>query len=471
MAVAPKTIDEFVTLVQQSQLVPDDRLETYLGNLFEIDALPEAPADLADVMCRDGLLTRYQAAELLEGKWKRFSIGKYRVLDKIGVGGMGKVFLCENPRMNSRVAVKVLPLATAVQPGVLERFEREAKLAATLAHPNIVRTFDFDRDGDLHFIVMEYIEGRTLQSLVAENGPMDFVQACDCIRQIAIGLQHSYEIGLIHRDVKPANIMVDTTGVAKLLDLGLARAPDDESDMLTQKYNPNAVLGTADYIAPEQIETSAVDIRADIYGLGGTFYYCLTGSPPFTDGTAAEKIGWHLSRQPDPIYKFRSDIPLPAVIVLNKMIAKDPAKRFQTPQEVADALAKWAGDRVGLSTAIKHDARNAPFSRDTSAATPPPTMAVEVAVVASAAGAESSQRPTAPVSAALPRRIDQQRSRREQLVEALRSPEGTDVPAKAVEPQQSGGRSLLVVLGLLVVAVATAYLCREALVRWWGGLW
>lgn len=468
---APQSIDDFVTLIQQSRLVSDDRLEAYLAELFAVNALPERPAELAEVLWRDGLLTRYQSEELLKGRWKRFSIGKYRILERIGVGGMGKVYLCENPRMNRRVAIKILPISTALEPGVLERFEREAKLAATLAHPNIVRTFDIDRDDDLHFIVMEFIEGQTLQQLVAETGPMSFPLACDCIRQVAIGLQHAHEVGLVHRDIKPANIMIDANGVAKLLDLGLARAPDDESDMLTQKYNPTAVLGTADYIAPEQVQHSAVDIRADIYGLGGTFYYCLTGSPPFGEGTPAEKMGWHQTRQPDPIYKHRSDIPLPAVFVLNKMIAKDPARRQQTPHEVADALEKWVGDRSDLAAMAVPDGPGGSANRRvTSSAESPPTMAMEIPV-ASAPASEAASTSAIRASVERPNRTDELWNRRPPVVEASTTPVpsasptsireslGSEVAAAPESSSNSTAGQVLTFVALLAVALATAYVC------------
>src|SRR5262249_27217213 len=156
-----------------------------------------------------------------------FSIGKYKVLERIGLGGMGQVYLCEHERMRRRVAVKVLPTSSLKDPGALERFEREARAAALLDHPNIVRAFDLDQDGQLHFMVMEYVDGPTLYDLVRQNGPMDIGRACHYMRQAATGLQHAHEAGLIHRDIKPSNILVDRAGTVKLLDLGLARFEDD----------------------------------------------------------------------------------------------------------------------------------------------------------------------------------------------------------------------------------------------------
>src|SRR4029450_5696071 len=211
---------------------------------------------------------------------KRFTIGKYKVLEKLGAGGMGQVFLCEHKLMRRRVAVKVLPTAKAEDPSSLARFYREAKAIAAVDHPNIVRAYDIDQDENLHFLVMEYVDGTNLQDLVKKVGPLDPSRACHYIYGAAVGLQHAHEIGLVHRDIKPGNILVDRAGVVKILDMGLARFFNDEEDILTKKYDEN-VLGTADYLAPEQaLESHTVDIRADIYSLGATFYYLLTGSPP-----------------------------------------------------------------------------------------------------------------------------------------------------------------------------------------------
>src|SRR4029450_13349026 len=211
---------------------------------------------------------------------KRFTIGKYKVLEKLGAGGMGQVFLCEHELMRRRVAVKVLPTAKAEDQASLERFYREARAVAAVDHPNIVRAYDIDQDENLHFLVMEYVDGTNLQDLVKKVGPLDPIRACHYIYGAAVGLQHAHEIGLVHRDIKPGNILVDRSGGVKVLDMGLARFFNDEEDILTKKYDEN-VLGTADYLAPEQaVDSHGVGIRADIYSLGGTFYFMLTGQTP-----------------------------------------------------------------------------------------------------------------------------------------------------------------------------------------------
>ncbi len=350
---APATLDEFLLLVQRSGLVADDRLDEFLRELDASRSMPADPAQLADRCVRAGLLTFLQAEQLLQGKWRGFAIGKYKVLERIGFGGMGQVYLCEHERMRRKVAVKVLP-TTGQEPGALERFEREARAAAALDHPNIVRAFDLDQAGDLHFLVMEYIDGPTFYDLVRQNGPLEVPRACHYVRQAALGLQHAHEHGLVHRDIKPSNLVVDRHGMVKVLDLGLARFHNDHADRITQKYDANHVLGTADYVAPEQTrDSSAVDIRADIYSLGSTFYFLLTGRPPFPDGSVQQKLLWHRSKEPEPIRSLRPEVPIGVTVIVEKMMAKQPERRFPTPLELAHVLAPWTQAPVPPPTDIE----------------------------------------------------------------------------------------------------------------------
>jgi eukaryotic-like serine/threonine-protein kinase len=339
---SPTTIDEFLELVLKSGVVEDKRLTTYVDKLRAAKRLPSEPAKLAGSLVQDGLLTRFQAEQFLQGKWRRFTIGKYKVLEKLGSGGMGNVFLCEHKLMRRRVAVKVLPAKGAEESSTLERFYREARAVAALDHPNIVRAYDIDQDDNLHFLVMEHVDGASLQEIVKKAGPMDVLRACHYIRQAALGLQHAHEAaGIVHRDIKPGNVLVDRNGIVKILDMGLARFFHDEEDILTKKFEEN-VLGTADYLAPEQaLDSHSVDIRADIYSLGATFYFCMTARTPFAEGTVAQKLIWHQTRQPKPVRQLRPEVPEGVAAVLEKMMAKDPSQRYQTPNEVAEALAAW----------------------------------------------------------------------------------------------------------------------------------
>lgn len=339
--IAQSTAEELLALVRKSGVVEERRLTAFLEK--EGTALPTAPPDLAKRLVQEGLLTNFQAEQLLEGKWRRFTIGNYRVLERIGSGGMSSVFLCEHRRMRRRAAVKVLPVSLASDLSALERFYREARAVAALDHPNIVRAYDIDQDNDLHFLVMEYIDGPSLQDMVKNSGPLEPVRAAQYISQAALGLQHAHEAvsGLVHRDVKPGNLVVDRNGTLKILDLGLARFFEDEADAITRKYEEN-VLGTADYIAPEQVlDSHGVDIRADIYSLGVTFYFLLAGKPPFAEGTVSQKLIWHQTRQPKPIRSIRQDVPEAMDAVIRKMMAKDPDARYQTPKDVVEALAPF----------------------------------------------------------------------------------------------------------------------------------
>ncbi|MGL6097975.1 MAG: serine/threonine-protein kinase, partial [Fimbriiglobus sp.] len=245
----PANVDEFLDFIQKSGTVEDPRVKSYLARLGGHGPIPADPKDLAQYMVRDGVLTSFQAEQLLQGKYKRFFIGKYKVLERIGSGGMGQVFLCEHKLMRRKVAVKVLPAAKAQDPASLERFYREARAVAAVDHPNLVRAYDIDQDENLHFLVMEFVDGTNLQDLVKKAGPLDPVRAAHYIYGAAVGLQHAHEMGLIHRDIKPGNILVDRGGAVKILDLGLARFFHDTDDALTRKFDEN-ILGTADYLAP-----------------------------------------------------------------------------------------------------------------------------------------------------------------------------------------------------------------------------
>lgn len=337
---APATVDELLDLVVKSGVTDDARLKAYTQKLASESAMPADPSKMAGQLVRDGHLTYFQAEQLLQGKWKRFTIGKYKVLERLGAGGMGQVFLCEHKFMRRRVAVKVLPTAKAEDPASLDRFYREARAVAAVDHPNLVRAYDIDQDDNLHFLVMEYVDGTNLQDLVKKAGPLDILRACHYIYGSSIGLQHAHEVGLVHRDIKPGNILVDRSGMVKILDLGLARFFHDEADDLTKKYDEN-VLGTADYLAPEQaLESHTVDIRADIYSLGATFYFLLTGSAPFPEGSVAQKLIWHQTRTPKSVKEIRPEVPDDVLAVVERMMAKDAAQRFQTPAEVMSALAE-----------------------------------------------------------------------------------------------------------------------------------
>lgn len=347
---APATVAEFLDLARKSGLVPDARLNELIDRHRAAATLPQTTDQFAALLVREGLLTFFQAKQLKLGRYKRFTIGsKYRLLELIGAGGMGAVYLCEHTLMKRLVALKVLPVEKLEdQSGSLERFHREARAVAALDHPNIVRAYDIDQHEKLHFLVMEYVDGNSLQEIIARHGPMDPVRAAHYIAQAAVGIQHAHELGMVHRDIKPGNLLLDRTGVIKVLDMGLARFFNKPADSVTEKYDQNCVLGTADYLAPEQAVSNNVDIRADVYSLGGTMYFMLTGQTPFPDGTIAAKLVAHQTRDPKPVEAHRGDVPPGMIEVLRRMMVKRADDRYQEPIEVAEALAEWADQDIGL---------------------------------------------------------------------------------------------------------------------------
>jgi serine/threonine protein kinase len=381
---APTTGAELLELMRKSSVVEEKQLARYLTDDGKVP-FDNEPGKLAALLVRDRVLTKFQAEQFLQGRWRRFTIGKYKVLDRIGIGGMGSVYLCEHKFMRRLAAVKVLPVARAQDPSALERFYREARAVAALDHPNIVRAYDIDQEDGLHFLVMEYVEGSSLQEIVRRDGPLEAARSARYISQAALGLQHAHEVAaIVHRDIKPGNLIVDRAGTVKVLDMGLARFFNDENDVLTRKYDEN-VLGTADYLAPEQVlDSHGVDIRADIYSLGATFYFCLTARTPFGDGTTAQKLIWHQTRRPKPVRSFRSDVPEGLIAVLEKMMAKDVLERYQTPAEVVGALAPWVEGSAGMAAGIAQERNAAAMEPDkfggshSPSAGPPPQSGLSV---------------------------------------------------------------------------------------------
>ncbi len=338
------TSERFLEIVEKSRLVDPRALSEFTSKLKAKygDKLPDDPTKVAAALRKVGLVTQWHTDKLLSGKYKGFFLGKYKLLGHIGSGGMSSVYLAEHTRMHDKRAIKVLPRTRVKDATYLARFQLEAKAIASLNHPNIVSAFDIDNDGDTHYIVMEYIDGVDLQVLVRRDGPLDPGTAAQLLAQAADGLAHAHQRGVIHRDVKPANLLIDSDGRIRLLDMGLALVAAQEDQSLTVAHNEN-VLGTADYLAPEQaLNSHTVDHRADIYGLGCTLYYLLTGKPPFPDGTLAQRIAKHQTEMPTSIKKIRPDCPGEIEGICVKMIQKDPQYRYQTAGDVAEALRRFA---------------------------------------------------------------------------------------------------------------------------------
>jgi eukaryotic-like serine/threonine-protein kinase len=336
-ALAPSSVDALLDLIRRSNILPPERLAALPGP----GALPADAVAASAELLQQGFITKFQREQLLLGRHKGFRIGPYVIREQLGRGGMGAVYLAEHLDLHRRVAVKILaPGKGEDQKLALERFLREARASASLDHPNIVRTFDVARASQTPYIVMEYVDGETLQHAVDREGALPYAVAAEYIAQAASGLQHAHEKGLVHRDIKPANLMRDRTGVVKLLDLGLART-DSARDKLTEVLDEGAVVGTADYISPEQAMNGTVDCRADIYSLGATFFTLVTGKVPF-EGNTTQKLMQHQMRVPPPLHEVMPDIPRELSAVVTRMLAKKPADRYQSAAEVIAALAPWA---------------------------------------------------------------------------------------------------------------------------------
>jgi serine/threonine protein kinase len=266
---------------------------------------------------------------------------RYRVLGLLGVGGMGSVFKAEHRMMERLVALKVINRALTGDEGAIERFRREVRTAAKLSHPNVVTAFDAEQVGDLHFFVMEFIDGNSLDRWVGKVGPLPVHEACNYIRHAALGLQYAHERGMVHRDIKPQNLLRTKDGDVKILDFGLARFASERKgkDSLT---HTGMAMGTPDYIAPEQAnDARTADVRADIYSLGCTLYFLLTGQVPFPEGTTLQKFIAHLEQTPRPVRERRPDVPAELEAVLTRMMAKKPADRYQQPLDAANALTPY----------------------------------------------------------------------------------------------------------------------------------
>jgi serine/threonine-protein kinase len=336
------TLDALLAALRDSGLLDEEQL----ARLPALAARFPDSAALTAELERTGWLTPYQAEELRAGRGGELVLGQYVVLSMLGQGGMGKVFKARHRLMKRVVALKVIRPALLAEPRAVSRFHREIEAVSRLSHPNIVAAFDADQVGNRHFLVTEYVEGTDLARLVKEHGPLPAGLACDCVRQAALGLQHAHEQGLVHRDIKPANLLLSrsaapgSTPVVKILDMGLARLHAEEGDGLT---HTGAVMGTPDYIAPEQAsDAHLVDIRADLYSLGCTLYFLLTGEAPFPGGTPMEKLFKHRYVAPRPVVVRRPELPPAVAAVVGKLMAKRPDERYQTPSELAEVLAPLA---------------------------------------------------------------------------------------------------------------------------------
>lgn len=304
------------------------------------DASVEA---LVAALVKAQALTRWQVKQLQAGKTGTFFISHYKLLDPLGAGGMGQVFRAADLNVPRRqVAVKILPRQTAT-PAAVSRFRREGAAALQLQHDHIVRCFELGQHGDIPFLVMELVDGATLKDYIARQGQLSVEETARIGYEVSLALEHARQQQIVHRDIKPSNILLTRDSRVRLADLGLAKFFGAQGEAQSVATQTGMLLGTLDYLAPEQAEDAKrADTRSDIYSLGCTLYHCLTGQPPFATGTEVQKIMAHREQLPVPIAERNKSVEnLFADIIEKRMLAKRPEDRYQTPAELAAALEPW----------------------------------------------------------------------------------------------------------------------------------
>jgi serine/threonine protein kinase len=340
------SLEQFSRLLAESGVISEVELQAFLGKLPDADK-PADGEQLAKRLVKEKKISAYQAQVVYSGKGKTLTMGSYFVLDKLGQGGMGMVLKAEHRMMKRIVAVKVLSPAVTKTKELAQRFQREVEAAARLTHPNIVGAFDAGESNGSPFLVMEYVPGDDLSSIVKKKGPLSVDQAIDCIVQAAKGLEFAHSQGVIHRDIKPANLLMDTNGVVKILDMGLARI--EASDVATQAdlTGTGAVMGTVDYMAPEQaLSTKHADARSDLYSLGISLWYLLTGKSAYEGDSLMARLLAHREQPIPSLRAVRGDVPESLDQVFSKLVAKKQVDRYQTATEL---IAELQACRTGAS--------------------------------------------------------------------------------------------------------------------------
>ena len=337
----PISVDQFKEALVASGLFETTQIETFWKSL-PVGRQPQDAESYAKLLVENDQLTAFQATELLSNSRTPLVLGDYLLLDRIGAGGMGQVFKARHRHMERLVAIKLVTEAMTKDASAVQRFQRELKAAAKLMHPNIVQAYDASVQHGVWYLVMEYVEGRDLAEILSTEGPFSAERAVDLIQQAAKGLAFAHSQGIVHRDIKPGNLLLGKDGTLKIMDMGLARIEDaPASDELTQT---GQVMGTVDYMAPEQaIDIKSVDARADIYSLGCTLYRLLTDQSMYDGATLVQKLMAHQNNPTPALQQLRPDVPAGLVAIFERMVAKKPQDRLQTMEEVEDALSGLTG--------------------------------------------------------------------------------------------------------------------------------
>jgi serine/threonine protein kinase len=349
--------------------------------------------ELSDRLVERGVLNAWQAKQLLDGRSK-FTLGPYRIVDSLGQGGMGHVYKAMDV-LGREVAIKVLPRDRST-PEAIANFNREIQALASLSHPKLVRALDAGYDGNVYYLVTEFVPGSDLRKLVRRLGPLSVESAASVISQVAEGLQHAHDQNMVHRDVKPGNVLVTPDGEAKLSDLGLAGPIYADSAAMRRAVEQDPrfgkIVGTADYLSPDHIKSPWNPTPAwDIYSLGCTLYYAVTGKVPFPGGTTADKARAHLELRPLDPRRLNHQLSDPFVDVLADMMAKEPAQRVASATQVIERLAPWAREAGGgIRTSMVKGIGQAPL------VTAPPVTAAATASATVAPATNSSASPVPP---------------------------------------------------------------------------
>ncbi|MBX9626011.1 MAG: serine/threonine protein kinase [Gemmataceae bacterium] len=375
-----------IQAVRDSGLVPPDDFPSVEQ---ELTALGEDPPAVMRHLVQAGRVTVHQLRKVVHGKTAELFVGPYVLLDKVGEGGMGKVYKGRDSRTGRLVGLKVVRPHLLANPVVRGRFHREVQTAHALKHRHIVEVFDSGEDAGRHYLAMDFVDGIDLSRLVREYGAVPVPEACEYLRQAALGLQHAHDQGIVHRDVKPSNIIVSgerfhpaqtEPTLVRILDMGLVRwvGFEEEDHPGTDLTRDGTVVGTPDYMAPEQAKNSkAIDHRADLYALGGAFYFLLTGKPPFPDGSPIEKILKHQIEPPPPLQAARPDVQDGLARVVRKLMSKKPAARFGSAAELAEVLQPFTwfrpDDRAPNFTPLPAGAPPAPQTLSGGSSTAVPT--------------------------------------------------------------------------------------------------
>jgi serine/threonine protein kinase/WD40 repeat protein len=338
----PSSVIELRECLLATEIVSEREFETVISKMPS----PSQPVDakgMAYELVRAGKITKFQAAAVLKGRQRNLLLGEYLVLDKIGQGGMGQVLRAQHRRMKRVVALKILSAAALNQPDALKRFMREAQAAAKLNHPNIVTAFDANDDDGVHFLAMEYVDGKNLAVTVQESGRLPIDKAVDYILQAARGLQFAHENGVVHRDIKPANLLLDKSGAVKILDMGLARVDDPLGNVQAASLTQSGmIVGTVDYMSPEQaFDTKNVDARADIYSLGCTLFFLLTADSPVHGDTVMKKLLAHREGEPRTLSSMRPEVPSDLDAIYLQMVARNVEQRYASCRELIQALERF----------------------------------------------------------------------------------------------------------------------------------